>query len=386
MITASPHLYRQIGRQRAINPEIIERALQQAEQVEKRGLPSVLTLGHLAHLTGASYDYLREIIERERDAYKPFRIRKRNGGARLIAAPEPQLAAVQKWIASNILNNIKASAASCAYAPGSSPLKCATRHVGARWLIKIDIHDFFESVSERSAYRVFRSVGYQPLVALELARICTRLPHGEEAEKLKWHVERRRPSVILSYRKSTLGHLPQGAPSSPMLANLACRSLDTKLGTLSEDHGLIYTRYSDDIVFSTGSNFSPKLAGALIKDAQRILNAFGHVLHGKKISVAPPGARKIVLGLLVDGDRPRLTKEYRARIGDHVRGIAKFGLRDHASHRHFASIWGMVRHIEGLLSYAAMVEGSSALDDMRKQFAAALTADGWSVPLVRPKI
>jgi RNA-directed DNA polymerase len=74
----------------------------------------------------------------------------------------------------------------------------------------------------------------------------------------------------------------------------------------------------------------------------------------------------------VHGSKVRLTKEYRDRLQDHVRGIEKFGLGHHAAHRHFASIWGMVRHIQGLLSYAIAVEGPMALSATQKQLAAVL--------------
>lgn len=377
MISASPNLYRSIGAQRSIDSHIIERALQQAGPPESRGLPAVLTLGHVAHLTGADYKYLREIIERRRDAYKPFLIRKRNGGARAISAPEPQLAAVQKWIANHILNPQRPHSASYAYAPKSSPVRCAARHLGASWVIKVDIHDFFESISEKSVYAVFREAGYQPLVAFELARLCTRLPHGDELKNSKWSIERE-PSRIRDYETKAKGHLPQGAPSSPMLANLASRNMDKALQSLADREKLTFTRYSDDVVFSTVC-FDRKRAGTLLIEVERIFRTFGHALHRKKISVAAPGARKVVLGLLVQGDTVRLTKEYRSRLADHIRGVEKFGLMAHADHRHFASIWGMVRHIQGLLSYASHVEGADAIKNLRMKWTAALEREGWPV-------
>lgn len=170
MISASPHRYRKLGKQLGVSPETIQRAIDQARAPERRGLPAILTLRHLAHLTGADYSYLREIVSRDREGYRPFVIRKRRGGGRLIAAPEPTLAAVQRWIVKNILAHIPTHQASCAYSNGASPTKCAARHLGARWLIKVDIHDFFESITERRVYYFFRECGYQALVAFELAR------------------------------------------------------------------------------------------------------------------------------------------------------------------------------------------------------------------------
>lgn len=377
MISASPNLYRLEGAKRAIDPQIVERALEQARPVERKSLPAILSLAHLAHLTGIKYAYLREIVERNTDPYKPFRIGKRKGGTRLISAPEPLLLALQRWIAKNILNQIEAHDASCAYAPKSSPAKCARRHLGATWLIKVDLHDFFENISERAAWRVFRSAGYQPLVSLELARLCTRQPHGRETFNDKWLIDEPKRYSIKPYRTWALGHLPQGAPTSPMLANLASRNLDAALQALADRYGLIYTRYSDDISFSTGGAFDRKRAGQLILEVERLFRAFGHALHRKKISVSPPAARKIVLGLLVDGTELRLTGPYRRKLSDHVRGIEKFGVSAHKTHRHFASIWGMVRHIQGLLSYAEAVEGTHVYTALRTRLKTALAREGW---------
>src|SRR6266566_1177438 len=146
MISASPHLYQQGAAKKDVPKTIVRRALDQARTPERKGVPAILTLNHLAHLIGVDYNYLRAIVSRNHDGYRVFVIRKRGGGGRLIAAPEPKLAAVQRWIASRILLNRVVHSASYAYHRGTSPLKCARRQLGARWLIKVDIHDFFESI------------------------------------------------------------------------------------------------------------------------------------------------------------------------------------------------------------------------------------------------
>jgi RNA-directed DNA polymerase len=162
-----------------------------------------------------------------------------------------------------------------------------------------------------------------------------------------------------------------------MLANLASIRLDKALQALADRYDMIYTRYSDDIAFSTSAPFHRKRAGQLIIEVERLFASFGHALHRKKISVSPPGARKIVLGLLVHGAALRINGPYRRKLADHVRGIDIFGLRGHKEHRHFASLWGMVRHIYGLLSYAESVEGKPAFADLRSRFEAALAREGW---------
>src|SRR5690348_3800529 len=156
MIGVSLHQYRRNASALGIPQQVVQRAIEQADTVERQGLPAILTIRHLAHLTGADYNYLRSIVARIHDGYAPFTIRKRRGGQRLIAAPEPQLLAVQRWINRSVLQTRPVHSASKAYARGDSPIACAKQHVGARWLVKLDIHDFFESISERRVYFVFR--------------------------------------------------------------------------------------------------------------------------------------------------------------------------------------------------------------------------------------
>lgn len=374
MIVTSPHLYRR-GAPKDVSQDVVERALKQSKPPERLGLPAILTLGHFAHLTGSTYRYLREITARQRDPYRTFFIRKSNGGRRLIAVPEPQLAAIQRWIVDNVLLALPHHAASYAYHRGASPLECAKRHLAARWLVKADIHDFFESISERRIYFVFRDCGYQPLVSLELARLCTRISTGESAKLAQWRPERR-SSGIPVYRRDVMGHLPQGAPTSPLLSNLASELLDKVLQRVAEKYDVTFTRYSDDLAFSTGALFTHSSAASLLIEIENVLGAFGHALHRKKTSISPPGARKVVLGLLVNDDRLRLTREYRSRIANHVRGVEKFGLATHAAHRHFASLWGMVRHINGLLAYADAVDPDFAAP-LKKRLDQSLKAQSW---------
>ncbi|WP_288991060.1 reverse transcriptase family protein [uncultured Sphingopyxis sp.] len=318
------------------------------------------------------------IVSRSEDGYKPFTIRKKSGGGRLIAAPEPQLLSVQRWISRNVLANRPVHSSSMAYAPGASPLKCAARHVGARWLLKFDIHDFFESISEDRVYWAFRSCGYQPLIAFELARICTRVHSPYVQIDSRWRSGRTHgPAEITAYSDDRLGHLAQGAPTSPMLSNLVSEPMDDLLAKIARERGLVYTRYSDDVVFSTGTTITRREVRNLVHDVKRVFNSFGHLLHRKKVVIAPPGARKLVLGLLVDGDEVRLSREYRARVESHVRGIEKFGLAEHAASRHFTSVWGMVRHVGGLIAHSRAVDQTYG-DSMQLRLSAALEASGWS--------
>ena len=133
-------------------------------------------------------------------------------------------------------------------------------------------------------------------------------------------------------------------------------SLDLELTELAESRDLVYTRYADDFTFSTGAaELGIARAMGVIRDTYAAMSRIGLRPHTAKTTVAKPGARKIVLGLLVDGDHVRLSKEFRERLSNHLRGIEKFGPEKHAVDRGFRSVLGLRRHLEGLASFANSV-------------------------------
>ena len=380
MIGASPHKYRAEALARGRPEPIISAAIVQASRAEAKGVPAILTLGHLAFRMDVSHRYLRSVIaKRSGELYREFHIRKRSGGLRRIVVPTPKLMAVQRWITREILRDRPVHDACFAYVPRRSIVDCARRHVGAGWLLKLDIHDFFESIPERSVYRLFRSLGYQPLVSFELARICTRPwidpPVGRRQRRTVANWLHRGIEV---YRRQLTGYVPQGAPTSPMLSNLVCRPLDEELSAFALREGLVFTRYSDDLTFSgPTSGFSRLRARQLVAEIRRILVRHRFRMHEGKISIVPPGGRKVVLGLLVDRERPRLSRELRSRLEDHVRGIELFGIAAHAEDRGFASKTGMINHIAGLIRFARDVETVFA-DTLRARFETALAKWNWT--------
>jgi RNA-directed DNA polymerase len=348
MIADSPHQYLRIGLQEGRDRELLRRAIAEASHAESLGLTSVLTLKHLAWQSGASYSYLRKIVQRQIDPYTEIRRRRRNGAEmRRISAPDPPLMSVQRWLLRRIVHKMAVHPASCAYMPGNSVLLCARRHVGASWLIKMDVHNFFHSIDERKIFHIFHKSGYNRLISLELARICTR---GGLGPSLNGTALRR--YEISSYRSLRLGALPQGGPTSGPLANVAMYDCDTELNTLAMNYGLIYSRYADDITFSAGGDFDRRRANEVVTLAGETLRKRGLTPHKNKTKISSPGSRRIVLGLLVDGDSVRLSKEVRHRIETHIRGVRHFGLKEHSRHRHFASVFSFVHHVNGLLAFA----------------------------------
>jgi RNA-directed DNA polymerase len=357
----SPQHFRE-GARAAGRPEpIIAAAERTASLINQKhpDLPVILTLHHLAHLSEVSAQDLQLVAFRKVDAYRIFRVKKRGVSGvspapprryRTICVPQPFLMKIQRWIAQNILNPIDPHPASFAFAPRRDLVQAAERHVGARWLLKMDVRHFFESISEQQVYQVFRSLGYGALLSFQMARICTRLPASPRPHG--------RGDVGLPYRRHHLGHLPQGAPTSPMLANLTMCTLDRRLSSLAGREGWTYTRYADDLAFSRSDKTSRIAAMRLARLVAGQLELAGLAQHREKTSIAPPGARKVLLGVLVDGDRPRLTRAFRNNVETHLYALTskKVGPAAHRQKRGFTSTIGMRRHIEGLIAFAHQVD------------------------------
>ena len=360
----SPQRYLDEGQRLGRSEVTLREAVKQIQRLQEGQppLPPILSLGHLAQRTDIPHVDLRSFVSRKQSQsnYRGFKIRKRSGGVRRISVPEPKLKAVQQWIAANILNRVSPHKASYAFAPGCSIVKCANRHASARWLIKIDVADFFGSITEIQVYRVFRSLGYNALVSFELARICTMVPHVSAKHQLRsWQV-RNQFKGIPEYTAGYLGRLPQGAPTSPMLANLAMREADVELSELAHKNGMTYTRYSDDITFSSAVDIDRQAAHQMIGAASGVLKAKGLFLNKGKTAIVHPGARRVVLGLLVDGSIPKLTRAFRDNLRQHLYYLEKYGIDNHLSARDFDSAGGLYRHLRGLIDYARMVDAPLA--------------------------
>src|SRR4051794_32387894 len=130
MTTDSPHAYRRLGQELGVDSTVIDAAVEQMASI-RFGAAPILTLGHLAHSTGASYVYLRKVVTRELDPYETFSRPRRTGKMRSISAQHPVLMSVQRWILHNILDRLPNHAASYAYQRGKSIRMCAQQHCGA---------------------------------------------------------------------------------------------------------------------------------------------------------------------------------------------------------------------------------------------------------------
>lgn len=363
----NPQIFRTQAQAADVPPELVAHMATVGKRITSchREIQPVFTLKHLAVLSGVDYGFLRHTVGRNTDTYTEFQIRKRpsaNGQTpyRNICVPSPALMKVQRWISRNILSQVPAHPCSVAFSTGDSLFNAVAPHCPSKWLVKLDIRHFFESIDEISVYNVFHQLGFEPLIAFEMTRLCTYVGsnplHGQD----RWFdsLLLPKPSITL-YQYPDQGHLPQGAPTSPMLANLVCRMLDDRLSALADEHSVRYTRYADDMTFSTGDvNFGRKKAGALIRLVYQQLYRRDLSPNTAKTTVVPPGARKLVLGLSVEETVPRLTRQFKDLLRQHIHYLLRdeVGPTKHAAARKFASTTGLRHHLEGLLAFAAQIE------------------------------
>jgi retron-type reverse transcriptase len=329
----------------------------------KHGCPPILTLNHLAYLTGVPYPFLHRTISRtyKTEAYNVFKLRKPNAGHNLdrfrwICAPSEDLLRVQRWINTHILSKVEPHEASYAYDKRHGVLESAELHCRAEWLIKLDLTNFFESILEPRVYELFRSFGYQPLVAFELSRLCTRIRVSGNPDRRFGN--KTLPVGLPYHADPRIGHLPQGAATSPRIANLVMQSLDENLQAYATENELVYSRYADDLVFSSINAFDRSQAIQHIQSINECLVEEGFWLNKTKTRITPPGARKVVLGLLVDGEKPRLPKTYKKYVSDHLYYLAhpEIDAMTHAKHRGFQSLQGLINHVSGKIAYGFSIE------------------------------
>ncbi|HEX5164060.1 MAG TPA: reverse transcriptase family protein [Thermomicrobiales bacterium] len=227
------------------------------------------------------------------DHYHRFVIPKRNGEQRPISAPKADMRTAQRVIQREILAKIPVHDAATAYRPGASIVANAGHHTGQAVVIRLDIADFFPTISRKRVKGMFASFGYSEGVAAVLALLTTDTPRDQTGTT----------SPLLGRRDRVLyddadACLPQGACTSPAIANVICGRLDARLTGLARKRGFTYTRYADDMTFSHPAADAP--VGRLISSAVHILGAEGFAPNASKARVTRAHQRQIVTGLLVN--------------------------------------------------------------------------------------
>lgn len=230
--------------------------------------------------------------------YKIFKIKKRNGKTRTICEPNQNLKTIQKNILHNVLEQRYTSIYAKAYKKGISLRDNAISHINKDMILKLDIRDFFNSISYMKVYcTCFKEEYFPKSIGTLLTNLCT-------------------------YE----GYLPQGAPTSSYISNLIMLDFDIKIGKYCQENNISYTRYCDDMTFS--GNFCKK---NIINLVDKELKKLGLTLNKEKIKLITRKNRQVVTGIVVN-KKAQVNIEYRKSIRKELYYIKKYGINSHMNY------------------------------------------------------
>lgn len=312
------------------------------------GLPAYGDAAALAEAMGISIGELRWLAfgrkVSQTSHYQRFYLPKKSGGLRLISAPMPRLKEIQTWILRVILEKVPLHEAARGFRNGLSIVDNAKPHVGADVVINMDLKDFFPSLTYPRIKGVFRKLGYGGQVATILALLTTE-PEVDAVE-----LDGRRFWVAKGERR-----LPQGAPSSPALTNIVCRGLDNDLAFLAAFQEFEYTRYADDLTFSTKGPRPFRRVGMILNRTQEMVDAHGFSLNQSKTRVFRNSSRQEVTGIVVNEklsvDRKTLRR---------FRAVMFQVEKDGPEGKHFGQAANVIAGLTGYAHFLKMVDPKRA--------------------------
>jgi RNA-directed DNA polymerase len=322
----------------------------------KRLFFSLRTARDVANLLEIAYEHLIHILYRapDRYPYRTFQIPKRSGGAREISAPPPSLGILQSKLNTVLQVVYPPKPSAHGFVTGRSIRSNAREHVGKRFVLNIDLEDFFPSINFGRVRGMFMAHPYrlEPAVATVLAQICC---HNNQ--------------------------LPQGAPTSPILSNMVCARLDGELQRLAQKHRCMYTRYADDLTFSTTlRTFPEQLADpeagwtgeglALGQELRSVIESNGFRVNTRKQRLQFRNWRQDVTGLTVN-KFPNVPRRFVRQVRAMLHAWERYGLEaaeqefrqkpkyDRRSRRPDAPPPSFGRVLRGKLDFLKMVKGES---------------------------
>ncbi|MGZ3456114.1 MAG: reverse transcriptase family protein [Polyangiales bacterium] len=291
--------------------------------------------------------------------YRYVWVPKRSGGVRLLEIPKTRLARIQRKILHEILDRVPAHQAAHGFSRGRSIVSCAAPHAGQEVVVRMDLEDFFSSVRSPRLTGLFRSMGYPEEVARTLSSLCcNRVPNGViDVGRRDAHVRAKgalpdaRGAILDRFarhaRHLAEPHLPQGAPTSPALSNLAARGLDVRLSGLARSMDATYTRYADDLVLSGGRALARDDLHALVA---AIAVDEGFAVNHRKTRVMRQGVRQHVTSVTVNA-RPNVDRETFDRLKAILTNCARHGptAQNRENHPDFAA------HLRGRIAWVSML-------------------------------
>ncbi|WP_339435742.1 reverse transcriptase domain-containing protein [Pseudomonas sp. EL_65y_Pfl1_R32] len=312
------------------------------------------TPGDLAAFLGTNYGKIKSIYYRGQMQrhYLPFDIPKKNGGKRRILAPSDKLKTLQGRLASLLEKLYNPREPVKAFLKGTSIVDNAWPHCRKKFVFNIDLENFFGTIT------------FARIRGMLIAKPYSLLPET---------------ATVIAHLATVNGILPQGAPSSPILSNMLCGSLDRDLYSLAKRHRAVYTRYADDITFSfyCPIEFLPKnivewsdsnghanhYHSNVGHDLKAAINNQGFTINTSKVRLQGPHERRTVTGL-VTNQKPNVPRPYVRKIAALIHSIEKYG--DQAANviykKKYPNSKGVLEsHLQGHLLYIKQVVGESSI-------------------------
>lgn len=316
-------------------------------------LTTTTALAEWLNLTPRELDWFADCQRRERLTqpgplrHYTYRWRATRRKARLLEVPKSRLKEIQRRLLDGLLNHIPPHEAAHAYRRGRSIGTLLAPHAGRKIVLHFDLQNFFPAIRSARVHALFQTAGYPFQVARFLTGLCTNSVPPEIIEQ--------RPSVGADRRAADLrlrlatAHLPQGAPTSPALANLCAYRLDCRLIGLARALNASYTRYADDLVFSGGEELE-RAARRFHVHVCRIALEEGFEVNTRKSHFMRQGVRQQVAGVVLNV-RPNLRRIEYDRLKAILTNCVRHGPhgQNREDHEDFRA------HLAGRIAHAAML-------------------------------
>ena len=277
--------------------------------------------------------------KRRRSKYKNYHTviihRGRGHRNRILSVPNGFLKMAQRRILERYLYQLDVSKYSTAYCKGKSLIDNAAPHIKQECVAKLDISHFFDSIDGDMVYMIMRKLGLSVPATTLLTNLCI-------------------------YK----GKLPQGAPTSPYLANLVMKRFDEKLGNWCKKRNITYTRYCDDMTFS-GTKESIRKSNTTVH-VRNMLDFMGFKLNDKKTVFINSSQQQRITGVVVN-DKPQISRELRRAIRQDVYYCKKYGVKENILHKGLdISETEYLQSLLGRISYALQIDPNNT--DMQQYF------------------
>jgi hypothetical protein len=309
-----------------------------------QGIPSnvnkVFDLTSVAHMLGVRGSTVSYALHGRRDLYTTFYIEKKSGGKRAIHAPAPIMRFLQGRILNTLLDKVPYPEHVAAYVKRRSTAYSAEKHVGKGTLIVVDLKDFFPSTRQAAIRHALQDYfHFNHYVANLIAALCT---------------------VPMQFGYGERNCVPQGGPTSGAICNLvAMHRLDGPVLAVCEEFGLTYTRYADDLAFSTEKVFSEARVRQFLKQLNKAVKSSGYRINYKKTRVARQCNQMRLLGTVVNEKVNVMRLQYK-RLRARLHHCYYKGFDQVAKEMGVESGAKLESQIEGMIAYYTMINPQKA--------------------------